>query len=124
MGQYVLKTVPVAIHAWLRSPISYADAVTSAIRCGGDTDTVAAITGGIVGAAVGVQGIPTEWRDGMLEWPRSNSHLARLASSACQAVEGRRRVASPKVGPAVIFRNLFFALIVLLHIGRRTLPPY
>jgi len=43
---------------------------------------------------------------------------------ACQAVEGRRRVASPKVGPAVIFRNLFFALIVLLHIGRRTLPPY
>jgi len=37
------------------------------IECGGDTDSTAAIVGGIVGSAVGKAGIPTEWLDDLLE---------------------------------------------------------
>ncbi|HJZ90265.1 MAG TPA: ADP-ribosylglycohydrolase family protein, partial [Gemmataceae bacterium] len=68
---FVIHTVPVVLHAWLRFPEDYASAVRSVIRCGGDTDTTAAIVGGIVGARVGVEGIPEEWRAGLAEWPRN-----------------------------------------------------
>ena len=55
---YVNQTVPVAAHAWLSFPEDYAGAVQAVIRCGGDTDTTAAIAGAIVGARVGRSGIP------------------------------------------------------------------
>jgi ADP-ribosylglycohydrolase len=40
---------------------SFADAVTAAIDLGGDTDTVAAVTGGLAGALLGIQNIPSRW---------------------------------------------------------------
>jgi ADP-ribosyl-[dinitrogen reductase] hydrolase len=40
---------------------SFADAVTAAIDLGGDTDTVAAVTGGLAGALHGIQNIPSRW---------------------------------------------------------------
>ena len=40
---------------------SFADAVTSAIDLGGDTDTVAAVAGALAGARVGIQAIPSRW---------------------------------------------------------------
>ena len=40
---------------------SFASAVTAAIDLGGDTDTVAAVTGALAGARVGIQGIPSRW---------------------------------------------------------------
>ena len=47
---YMYHSVPVALHAWLSHPHDFRSAVLSVIRCGGDTDTTAAIVGGIVGA--------------------------------------------------------------------------
>ncbi|MFN8520148.1 MAG: ADP-ribosylglycohydrolase family protein [Chloroflexota bacterium] len=43
----------------------YQDAVTRAVRYGADTDTTAAIAGGLAGAWFGVDDIPAEWRAGM-----------------------------------------------------------
>jgi ADP-ribosyl-[dinitrogen reductase] hydrolase len=43
---YAMHTVPVALYAWLRHPDDFAAALTSALDCGGDTDTVGAIVGG------------------------------------------------------------------------------
>ena len=40
---------------------SFNDAVTAAIDLGGDTDTLAAVTGGLGGALHGVQNIPSRW---------------------------------------------------------------
>jgi ADP-ribosyl-[dinitrogen reductase] hydrolase len=40
---------------------SFANAVTAAIDLGGDTDTVAAVTGALAGARIGIQGIPIRW---------------------------------------------------------------
>lgn len=52
-------TVPQAIQAFLEST-SFEDAIRNAISLGGDSDTLAAITGGIAEA---YYGIPTELRD-------------------------------------------------------------
>ena len=44
---YVLQTVPVALHAWLSNQNDFRAAVLAAVHCGGDTDSVAAIVGGM-----------------------------------------------------------------------------
>ncbi|MFD7668696.1 ADP-ribosylglycohydrolase family protein [Streptomyces sp. NPDC059788] len=45
----------------LRTTSSYEDAVRAAIGLGGDTDTVAAVTGGLAGAVYGADAIPERW---------------------------------------------------------------
>lgn len=45
----------------LRTTRSYESAVRAAIDLGGDTDTVAAVTGGLAGAVYGMSAIPERW---------------------------------------------------------------
>jgi ADP-ribosylglycohydrolase len=45
----------------LRTTDSYEDAVRAAVDLGGDTDTVAAVTGGLAGAVYGAGGVPGRW---------------------------------------------------------------
>jgi ADP-ribosyl-[dinitrogen reductase] hydrolase len=55
-------------------------ALEAAIRGGGDTDTVAAIAGGLLGAAYGVSPVPSHWRLALKGWPGLNTRgLVRLA---------------------------------------------
>lgn len=117
---FVNHTVPVAIHVWLSFPRDYRKAVTVSIQCGGDTDTLAAIVGGIVGAGVGPEGLPQEWTTGMRDWPLTLSWMRELATSATG--EGGR-VREP-ASIAVLARNLVFLAIVLAHGLRRALPPW
>jgi ADP-ribosylglycohydrolase len=42
---------------------SYKDCVLKAVNLGWDTDTIAAIAGGLAGALYGYNAIPQEWRD-------------------------------------------------------------
>jgi ADP-ribosyl-[dinitrogen reductase] hydrolase len=55
---YIYRTVPVVLHAWLRHPNDFRQAMLTIIQCGGDADSTAAILGGIVGSRVGLAGIP------------------------------------------------------------------
>ncbi len=122
---YVNQTVPVAIHAWLSFPSDYREAVLAVIRCGGDTDTTAAIVGVIVGAAVGKDGIPGEWLSALAEWPRSVEWMEQLAAQLAQ-VQATRTAQRPLGLPLLplLGRNLLFMLVVLAHGFRRGLPPY
>ena len=43
-------------------PEHYVEALNAAIRIGNDTDTVAAIAGGLLGARWGASAVPSEWR--------------------------------------------------------------
>jgi ADP-ribosyl-[dinitrogen reductase] hydrolase len=43
--------------------------IAAAVRGGGDTDTVAAIAGGLLGAAYGASAVPAEWRRMLHGWP-------------------------------------------------------
>jgi ADP-ribosylglycohydrolase len=45
----------------VRTTTTFEDAVIAAIDLGGDTDTVAAVTGGLAGAIYGIQAIPSRW---------------------------------------------------------------
>ncbi len=45
----------------LKSSDSYQETVTRAIKYGNDTDTTAAVAGGLAGISWGVGGIPAEW---------------------------------------------------------------
>lgn len=124
VGGYVYQTVPVALHAWLSFPTDYRRAVQAVIGCGGDTDTTAAIVGGIVGAAVGKAGIPAAWLADLREWPRSVAWMERLGERLAQAQAGQTSQPLPLAVAAIPLRNLLFLGIVLLHGLRRLLPPY
>jgi ADP-ribosyl-[dinitrogen reductase] hydrolase len=120
---YIYHTVPVALYSWYRHFGNFEISLMSVLNCGGDTDTVGAITGALAGISVGAQGLPREWIDGICEWPRGVSLLIKLADrlSACSS---SRDSCHPVryVWPAIVPRNLFFLIIVLLHGVKRLLP--
>ena len=121
---YVYATVPAAIHAWLKHPGDYEAAIGEIVACGGDTDTTAAIVGGIVGSGVGKSGIPPEWIDGLAEWPRTVTWMEELAA-ALERPASRDGANAPGVFvPFLLLRNAFFMGVVLVHVARRCLPPY
>ena len=122
---YVYQTVPVALHAWLRFPRDYRQAVLTVVYCGGDTDTTGAIVGAIVGAGVGPGGVPAEWRASLWEWPRTMDWMTRLGVQlAAVRADGlpQRPLSLPFL--PLLARNIFFAFVVLAHGFRRLLPPY
>ncbi|SEH47610.1 ADP-ribosylglycohydrolase [Mycolicibacterium rutilum] len=57
-------------------------ALDAAVRAGYDTDTVAAIAGGLLGAAYGASAIPSAWRRVLHGWPNITAHdLVALGSA-------------------------------------------
>ncbi|HEY9566346.1 MAG TPA: ADP-ribosylglycohydrolase family protein, partial [Nocardioides sp.] len=50
------------------------DALHAAVRIGNDTDTVAAIAGGLLGARWGASAVPWRWRRAVHGWPGRDGH--------------------------------------------------
>lgn len=78
-----------ACHEASSSPINsaYSYGVRFAISLGADTDTVAAIAGGLLGAHVGASNIPADWRSKLGGWPvgLGDSDLVALATELVTA---------------------------------------
>ena len=122
---FVNRTVPVAALIVLRHPRDFEAAIRETLACGGDTDTVAAIVGGIVGAGTGPDGIPREWQAGLRDWPRSRAWLVELAETlALREGLGLERPVPKLSVVGLLLRNLLFIVIVLAHGFRRLAPPY
>ncbi len=122
---YVLYAVPVALHAGLSHPRDLQAAIIDAVRCGGDSDTIAAMAGGIVGARVGRAGCPHDWLEHLVEWPRTVRYMTRLAKTAAEASTPRDARENLKLAaPAIAIRNAIFLTVILGHGLRRLLPPY
>ena len=117
---YVYRTVPIALYAWYHHFGDFEATLSAVFNCGGDTDTVGAITGAMAGAVVGEEGIPTDWIDGIADSPRGVPLIRELADRLAQGEGCPVRY----FWPAALLRNLLFLLIVLLHGFRRLLPPY
>ena len=118
-------SVPVAVHAWLSHPADFRAALLDAIRCGGDTDTVGAIVGGIVGSGTGVDGIPAGWIRGLLEWQMTARWIENLGEILTDAVSSNQPGRPPGLPVWGLYpRNLFFMILVLAHGLRRLAPPY
>lgn len=64
-GGYVVSTLEAAIWCLLNTD-SYADCVLKAVNLGHDTDTVAAVAGGLAGSLYRFDAIPQRWLDGLL----------------------------------------------------------
>jgi len=121
---YCYHTVPVALQSWLRQPSDFS-AVLSAIRCGGDTDTVGAIVGGIIGARVGKEGIPPRWLERIWEWPRSTAWIEQVGERLARVCT--TSIPQPAVSVpvwALSLRSIGFTAVVLAHGLRRLFPPY
>ena len=122
---YALHTVPVALYAWLRHPGDFRTTLVSALECGGDTDTVGAIVGGLSGATTGKQGIPSEWLNTIWEWPRTDSVMEKIAAHlANQKLSSKSDGPINYFWPAIVPRNLLFLVVVFVHGFRRLFPPY
>jgi len=125
---YIYQTVPVVIFAFLRHTGDYRQTVESVISLGGDTDSTGAIAGALAGAAAGADGIPRDWVDGIMEWPRSVAWMRKLAQNL--AASTGKEIMETRPGPVPLFwpgilpRNLLFMVIVLVHGFRRLFPPY
>lgn len=62
---YVVDSLEAAIWCAL-STNSYEESVLKAVNLGGDTDTIASITGGLTGLLYGIECIPNEWKEHLL----------------------------------------------------------
>jgi poly(ADP-ribose) glycohydrolase ARH3 len=76
-GIAAYEAVPAAICAFLHHPNSFPQAVTYAISLGGDTDTIASMTGALSGARLGTSAIPQGWREGI----EGSARLVELADA-------------------------------------------
>jgi ADP-ribosylglycohydrolase len=122
---YIVHSVPVALHAAFSNPQDPVAAALACIACGGDTDTTAAIAAGVVGARVGLAGIPQELVAAIWDWPRGTPRLREWGEAAARAMElgAPERPSLPRY-PLCLARNLIFLGVVLAHAARRALPPY
>ncbi|MDH5478666.1 MAG: ADP-ribosylglycohydrolase family protein [Nitrospinota bacterium] len=125
VGNYVYHTVPAVLQCWFRRPLDFRGAALEMVRAGGDTDTSTSILGAIIGAGVGEAGIPEEWVDGLMEWPRTVDWMRKVAVTLAESVESGEPTTPPGVNPmSVLARNAFFMGVVLAHGFRRAAPPY
>ena len=70
-------------------------ALEAAVRAGGDTDTTAAIAGGLLGARWGASAVPDRWRCILHGWPGHTAHdLIHLATAAARKGYDRRAAVS------------------------------
>jgi ADP-ribosylglycohydrolase len=122
---YAYHSVPVALYAWLRHPDDFRKALLAVLDCGGDTDTVGAILGALMGAQSGRGAIPKVWLDGICDSPRSTGLLAQVAVRLNQQRTTKRALGPVRyTWPLLAIRNLVFLITVLCHGFRRLLPPY
>ncbi len=81
-GCFALESVPFAVGVFLRHPTDFRAAALEAVNAGGDTDSTASIAGALVGANVGLAGIPPEWLQAVPSVGRVLAVADRLARSA------------------------------------------
>ncbi|MBN1455205.1 MAG: ADP-ribosylglycohydrolase family protein [Methanomicrobia archaeon] len=77
-GMAAFDSVPTAIYSFLRFE-DFEHSVDFAIRLGGDTDTIGAMTGAICGAYYGAQAIPSDWLAQLEDGEKGKRYIQRLA---------------------------------------------
>jgi poly(ADP-ribose) glycohydrolase ARH3 len=83
LGNGVLaeEAVPLALFSFLRWAPDFEAVVTNAVLAGGDTDTIAAMSGALCGALVGEDAIPSSWLRRLEHEHAGPSHTRALADA-------------------------------------------
>lgn len=84
-GISAVEAVPAAIAAFLGAPADPRAVLVRAVSMGGDTDTIAAMAGALVGAHVGAGALP----DAALDRLEGRAELARLADALARLTQRR-----------------------------------
>ena len=79
-GGYIVDTLEAAVWCLLNTN-NYKDAVLKAVNLGDDTDTVAAITGGLAGVLYGYEAIPKDWTDLLIKCKDIEEYCLKLSSA-------------------------------------------
>lgn len=66
-GWYADETFALAYFCILRYPDDYKKAVQTAVNITGDSDSVASVAGGILGARLGIEAVPISWIESLKE---------------------------------------------------------
>lgn len=119
---YAVHTMTAVLFIWLKHRGDFERIVGEAIACGGDTDSVAAIAGGIAGAEAG--DFRASWLDGLKDFPNTVGYMKRLGKEMDSFEGGGAVKILPAARLAILPRNLVLLLLVLGHGFRRLLPPY
>jgi len=75
--------VPAALAAFVMTS-TFKDALILAVSCGGDTDTVAAMTGALAGAYHGAEAIPHEWIEALDNGSKGRDYVLQLAGKLAE----------------------------------------
>src|SRR5262249_295897 len=87
-GALAHESVPLALFAFLTWGPDFEPVVTNAARCGGDIDSICAMTGTLAGGWTGDVGLPNLWLDNLENGVKGRDEVARLASKLCALGRG------------------------------------
>ena len=79
---YVVSTLEAVIWSFLRSD-NYKESILTAVNLGGDTDTIAALVGGLAGIIYRMERMPPEWVDKIVK----KDEISRLIESFIKGIE-------------------------------------
>lgn len=116
---YVVHTVAFAGYCFLAHGAAPLPAIRAAVCAGGDTDSIGAVVGAMVGALHGETGLPRALVTRLHDGPFGPTHLRALA--AALAAQGAGDIATvPGYSPAgALLRNLALYPVILGHLVRR-----
>jgi ADP-ribosylglycohydrolase len=114
---YVIHSVPFALFCYLAYGATPLLAIQECIAAGGDTDSIAAILGGWLGARHGEPGLPAHLLAELDDGPFGPSHLRALAGALAEGAP------PPRYSWAgALARNLALYPVILAHGFRRIFP--
>ena len=126
IGSSSVPTTIMATYCFLRYPNDFRRAVESAVLLGGDSNSLAAIVGGLVGALVGAKNIPAELIKNLAGYPHGSPWIEKMAERMSHWPHGMDDLhfapAQTSDPLAQLLRNSLTIPVMLLHVLRRL--PY
>lgn len=90
-GWYADETFALAYFCILRYPNDYKKAIQTAVNITGDSDSVAGVAGGILGARLGVDAVPISWIEALKEKEKLEEMVGPLLEKYFQLSESKLR---------------------------------
>jgi ADP-ribosylglycohydrolase len=118
---YVLHTAAFATFCFVRFGDEPIHALRESISAGGDTDSIAAILGGWLGALHGAAGLPKRPIARIHDGPFGPTHLRALAACLANHSRGGTAAVPGYSVSAALLRNLALYPVILAHGFRRLL---
>lgn len=116
---FILHTIPFALFCFLRYGNEPLQALTEAVRAGGDTGSIAAILGSWLGALHGEAGLPVQLLSQIHDGPFGPTHVRAFAECLACVRDGQPAVVPGYSAAAALARNLALWPVILGHGFRR-----